>query len=459
MKKSRRHTGRKGAAYVLAIVLLVSFMAMASAFAVFTNVNVRVSKNAVDVHRAQLAAESGMAFAIPQIRPLVLPNATDDDTVIVNVAQALSERLAGSENLGGGAVTAEGSVVSVPQIMTDDGSFEIRIVQRADKTLYLEVRGWANGVRRTVAMDLTVVLGHPNSVFNYGLASRGSISITGNGKIRGENELTDATVVSASESEPAVSLSGNAVVEGDISTVGNSVDIGPNVTVAGQTGDGIDQHIHFGVEAPVFPEVDTSIFLPLATGDVVDQNTDTSSSGTVFENIIIRAGSNPTFASDVIINGIIFIESPNVVNFSGKVTLNGLIATEDADDPIENCKISFEGQVEAYGVDVLPDEPQFADIKETTGTFIVAPGFDVSFAGQFTTINGTVAADKLSFSGQAEGTINGSVIGLADYPTTVSGQVDIVVDRSGAGEDPPDAGFLLPKSLEVVQRSYQETSQ
>ena len=456
MKTIRTKTRREGTAYIIALILLAFFTAMASAFAVFSNTSVQTSKNVADIHRAQLAAEGGMAISVRAIRRLSLPSDIDDDTIMLNITQALADRLNGSDNLGGAVVTGDGSTVTIPAIATEDGSFTTRVIKQAGGTISLEVEGVANGVRRTIAIDIVLIDEHPNSVFNYGLASRGSISISGSGEIRGMNAFTEASVISATEGDVAVSLSGSAVVQGDISVVGSStVEIGSNVTVAGQTGDAINQHVHFGVEAPIFPEVDTTIFVPLLVGgDVVDIGDDTSQPGMVFNNVLIKAGANPTFASDVTINGIIFIESPNDVKFAGKVTLNGLIATEDGDDPIQDCKISFAGQVDAFGVEALGDG--FDAVKEMTGTFVVAPGFDVHFAGQFTTINGTVAADKLTFSGQAAGTVKGSVIGLADHSTNISGTVNIIIDRSD--DDSTDAGFSIPKALAVVPRTYLEVT-
>ena len=458
MNFAQRRTMRKGTAYVLAIILLALSMAVAVAFATFADVNARTGRNMADIHRARLAAESGMAFAVGRVQMIPLPYATDDANVIANIAAALGDRLNGTGNLAGDTVTHDADTVFVPRIETDDGAFEIYVVQQPDGTLTLEVHGFADGVRRVGAVDLTVKSDHPNSVFNYGLASRGAISIDGNGQIRGMSELTEASVISSSEGGTAITIGGNAIVDGDISSVGldTSVVISGTPTIAGsQDPEVMAEHIHFGVEPPAFPEIDTSIFRPLATGDVIDSGTDTSVSGAVFENVIIKAGANPTFASDVTVNGVVFIEAPNIVTFSGKVTLNAMIATEPSDSPIESCKLSFAGQVDSFGIESLSGT-QFDAVKELTGTFIVAPGFDVSFAGQFSTISGTIAADKMTFSGQSSGTIHGSLIGLADYPSSISGTVDIVVDTSG--EDTPDAGLLPAKALDVDPRTYREVS-
>jgi hypothetical protein len=207
------------------------------------------------------------------------------------------------------------------------------------------------------------------------------------------------------------------------------------------------------VDPPVFPVVDTSVFKPLATS-VIDSHTSTSHHGAVFNNVIIKANTNPTFSSDVVLNGVVYIEAPNTVTFTSKVTLNGLVAT-DAGTDLSSCRLSFQGQVEAFGVEALPATPEFAAVKQMTGTFIAAPGFDVNFAGQFTTINGTVAADKLTFTGQSGGTIKGSLLGLSNAACTIEGTVDINIDRSG-GNVTPDAGFKMPVVVGVVQGSFKE---
>ena len=108
----------------------------------------------------------------------------------------------------------------------------------------------------------------------------------------------------------------------------------------------------------------------------------------------------------------------------------------------------------ANSVDTLPDTPEFAQIRQHPGTFIVAPGFDVSFEGTFGTINGSIAADKISFLGTSEGTIKGTIIGLADEPMILEGNVEVCVDKSGANTDP--SAFLKPFGMGPLPDTYCE---
>ena len=89
--------------------------------------------------------------------------------------------------------------------------------------------------------------------------------------------------------------------------------------------------------------------------------------------------------------------------------------------------------------------------------FLLAPGFQTVFAGDFQTINGSIAADQLTFVGKAEGLIYGTVIGLADRPTILNGNVDILIDRSHLDQNP--AGIIKPLGFDPRPDSYIEPIQ
>ncbi len=458
MNRRRNANTRRGFASILAIALLAVLATLAVSLASLTSLSARKGHNVADLHQAALLAESGMAFGARTIEGLQFPPGTTQAELLPLLAQALGERLNGTGNLAGTSVTYGTNWVAVPAIQTGDGAFQIRITQGGDGTLALMVTGVSGQARHAVAADINVLAEPPHSAFDYGIAAVGPIHLGGNAEIHGQNELTEASVMSITTDAVAVLIEGSAVIDGDISSAGenSSVIVTGNPTIAGSQDPAvIAQHIHFGVEAPVFPVVDTSIFKPLAGATVVDINTDTSQNGLVLDNPIIKANTNPTFSGDVVLNGVVYIEAPNIVNFAGKVTLKGLVATDDTDLGLESCKLTFAGQVEAYGVDALdPEDPKFTEVRALTGTFIAAPGFDVTFAGQFTTINGTIAADKLTFSGQAEGTVQGSVIGLANDGVSIQGTVNISVDRSG--EQGSDAGFKMPVTVTLDEKTYRE---
>ncbi|KPK83616.1 MAG: hypothetical protein AMJ81_07805, partial [Phycisphaerae bacterium SM23_33] len=151
--KSRTRLERAGSAYILAILLVAVFVAMAAALASTADMNARMGNNLVEVQRARWAAESGMNFAVKLIRSVTVPSATTDATIIANLAASLSQALEGTANLGGQSVTHDASTVYVPSISLGSEAFQIRVVRTGPNQLALQSHGTANNVTRVVAMD------------------------------------------------------------------------------------------------------------------------------------------------------------------------------------------------------------------------------------------------------------------------------------------------------------------
>ena len=450
---------RRGIVYLAALVLLTLFASLAVAFAAFSDMNFQKSDNHRWTTEAHMAAESGLSYMRQQIKDIRLPGNTDESTFAANFAPELSNRLNGTANMGGLTVSSSGSKVNVPLIRCGQQSFVSSFSWAGPNLVRMDITGTArDAVSRRVGMNLAMELKR-SAAFDYGLASRGRISISGSSRIVGVNYMSEASVLSTTlQSGEAVAVGGSAIVSGDLSTTGNpaSISITGSPTIAGSTDPAvIAQHCHFGVEAPQFPQYDVTPLAALAT-NVVTKSTNTSGSDMVFENIRIAANTNPVFSSNVTINGIVYVEAPNTVKFEGKATVNGLVVTQPSNQPIETCQLNFAGGVEAFSVETLPNLPQFAAVKQQTGTFVLAPGFGVTFAGHFSAINGTIAADQLTFTGTAEGQIKGSVIGLKDLPTNINGNVDIFVDRTNADPDP--AGFIMPAALVPQPDTYREVA-
>lgn len=462
--KTSDKRSRGGVAYVISLMAMIVFTVLAAAMASNTMLILCAGDNHRSVVNARLAAESGMDFMLHQIRNIRLPQDTKQETLPTNLTQALGDLLNATANLASQPVTvsrlhsAEHCLhwtVHVPEVQLPSGSFSCTLVPVGPDRCTLIVQGSANGISRSVAIELVMISKH-SKAFDYGLASFGPVSMSGNAIIVGVNDPSEASMIAANTSGgAALSLSGNAVIGGDLTVVGDSYITISGTPSVGGTSDPelIGDHIHTVPTAPEVPALDVAPLAALAI-NVVNSSTHTSSSGMTFNNIRIAPDANPTFASNVVINGIIYVEAPNIVTFSGKATINGIVVTEDSDNPIESCQLHFAGQVEAFSVETLPDTPEFHDVREHTGTFVVAPGFAVTFSGQFSAINGAIAADQLTFTGQSEGIVNGAVIGLGNYPTSLDGNVEIHVDRQRAYPNP--CGFLKTIALEADPASYTE---
>ena len=442
----------RGVVAVIALVLLVVILTLSVAYAATTDMSLMQADNGRASLQARLAAEGGLDFTLNQLWRVRLPAGSDPNALALALSKALGDRLNGTANLQGATVACEGTVVTVPTINLDGKNFTATFTWMSPTTCQLKVKGTCGNLSRTLTLMLGMTV-RRSGAFDYGLASKGPVTLSGNAKIIGVNRPLEASVLSATTSSiNAITVDGSVFCSGDLSVTGSSILIKGN-PIIGNTGDPNQwaQHCHFGVEPPDFPMYDTAPMAPLAT-NLLDSSTPLGSK-TTLTNIRIKAGTNPTFNNHMTINGIVYVESPNIVRFEGQATVNGMIITEEGTGG-SNCQIHFAGGVDAYGVEVLPNTAEFTAVKGKKGTFLLAPGFGLTFAGNVNAVNGNIAADQLTFTGTATGLVKGSIIGLKDKITTLNGTVDIYVDRDNAVEDP--AGFVKVYALVVDPDTYSE---
>lgn len=457
-----RPAGRRGTAYIVSLVLLSLFSALAMALMTGTQMNLQQGKNQATVMKAQLAAESGLSFLLSQVSGTSISAATEAQ-VMQAVAGAIQSALGGTATLGGQDVAYDGEtmVVSVPAAQFTAGeTFTASLYMNAGK-LRLYVTGSSGGVSRSVSLDFDVQ-GGPGGFLDVGIAAKGPVEVSGQGKVKSADPANNprwADVLSATTAATAYSVGGQAEIDGDI--MASNPDAGISLSGSHAKIGGVDvdepevwDHIHVGQGSAEFPTVDPEVFRMYADGDIVSPSSPVGSRRT-FTNLLVEPNSNPTFASDTTLNGVVFIKKPNRVHFAGKATVLGVIVTEDAEGDTENNKITFSGQTTATGMSGLPTEtPHYEELQALVGSFLLAPGFEVSFSGQVDTIGGTMAAEKFSFTGQAAPTIYGTLISFGAEALTISGQGLLTFDRSGQNGTP--AGFTMPCVLVINCGTYQE---
>ena len=193
------------------------------------------------------------------------------------------------------------------------------------------------------------------------------------------------------------------------------------------------------------------IFRTYATGPVLDSTYTYSGSGMTLTNAVIAAGTNPTFSGlgAVTIQGILYIETPNIVTFAKNVVLQGLIVAEGDLGNLAANQIEFQANFSSSG---YPSGTQFDAIRQEQGSSILAPGSAVSFTGNFSSVNGVLAAGSLYFSANASATVKGTLISYSTEPTLVEGNIALNFDRAAMVEIP--AGFDLYRVLTYDPRSY-----
>jgi hypothetical protein len=76
----------------------------------------------------------------------------------------------------------------------------------------------------------------------------------------------------------------------------------------------------------------------------------------------------------------------------------------------------------------------------------------VSFTGNFSSVNGVLAAGSLYFSGNASATVKGTMVNYSQDATRVEGNISMSFDRAAMVEIP--AGLDLLRVLTYEPTSY-----
>jgi len=460
---------RPGFALIISMIFVLIFSALALSMATLSGTNVQIADNLCNANRARASAESGLEIVRFWLSNIAISGTTPIEMQFYEIANSLQSYLAANNP----NVTAYCQTVNLPNdpyygsmalhmpsvaLDSDSGhTFSAQIAQIDPETLRLTVTGVYGSFTKTISVNY--VFGQrANTVFDFGVASRGPLSLAGNIELEGVNVSVDASVyIESEDSSLALSIIGNSQIAGDVSIVNPiaNVDLqGGQAGIGGETGqDAIDNHVTFGVPPSEFPEPVSSYFEAYAT-NILDSNTDTSADAT-FENIRILPATNPNFSGHVTLKGVVFIETPNVVTFTGGATVMAIIVGDgDIQDNSKTNQINFSGNVSSLPVSSLPDLPQFQGIRDETGTFVMAPGFGLSFGGSFDALCGAIAGNGIEFYGNAGGVINGSVINYSGEEMTLTGNSDLYFNRSGITEAP--AGFVPEIILEYDPDSYSE---
>jgi Tfp pilus assembly protein PilX len=451
-----------GAVLILSMLFVLLFSVLAVSMAGFSTANIHIAQNQCLADSARHCAESGLEVLRYWLSRASISGATAPAERFNQLATCLQGELvdASVTNL---TVSYDGSTISLPNVTLDGAtghSFSATISQAGADVLQVDVTGTCGSVSRTIRADY-VFGNRANTVFEFGVASRGPLSLSGNVELDGVNISVESNAyIESEDSILALSIAGNSQIAGNVKIVNPiaTVDIqGGNAGIGGDTGqEAVDNHVEFGAPPAEFPEPDPAAFGPYVT-NVVDASTDTSVDAT-FENVRIVAGTNPTFSGHVTLKGVVFVETPNVVTFAGAVDVTAIVVGDgDWTDDSSTNRISFLGNVQSLSVSELPVEEQFAEVREQTGTFVMAPGFHLSFGGNFSCLSGAIAGNGINFFGNAGGTINGSIINYSNEEVSLSGNSDLCFNRSGI-EDVP-AGFMPEIIVRYDPASYLELAQ
>lgn len=441
---------RTGIALVLSMIFLVLLSALAISVTVMSDSNAQMAVNHKKGNAALINAESGMEVIRYWLKDISLPDWSSAQ--LEDFLGELESKLS-FYNITNINLDADGNVAEVSLNSSGTDKFTANIVDHpTDPNLVrVSVTGYHENLTRTIRADFTID-SKVSKIFDFGLATKGPVLFNGNPTIEGINNGSEADMyIESLNNITALSVTGNTNFDGNINVVNQNGDVqfGGDINIAGENGStAIDNHVSIGVEDLEFPIPDTDHFRQYLSGNTIDSSTDLSK-GMTLTNTLIEAGTNPTFGGSVIVKGVLFIESPNQVIFNSNVDVRGIIVGDgDAENPGSDEMI-FNGN---FASSPVPDEFEFENMVDETGSTLVAPGFKTTIAGNFASVGGTIAVSGFHLSGNANAVVKGSILNYSNETTIIEGNATLRFDLSSNTKTP--AGFLSPAMLKYEPSTW-----
>jgi len=408
-KEKSANSKQQGAVLILSMAFILVCSALAVSMAAISGTNARLASSRREAASALASAASGLEASRYWLSRVVMPSSTPPSAYFTTIVNALQNNLAGS-SISNIALSQTGFISSAQARSPASQCFTGQILVNPANPSVLQVYSTGGGgrVTRTVGVRFDVKpYKHP--IFNFGIATRGPLNCAGNLTVRGVNSAWKANVYVESPN---------------------------NLTPA--------------VDPVEFPVPDTGRFRQYATGRTIDSSSDLSQD-MVLTNTAIAAGTNPHFGGRVTIEGILLIESPNVVTFGRDVALHGLIVAGSGLDDSGTNKIDFCG---GFSSGPYPNRAEFDAIRSEVGSSILAPGFAASFKGGSSTLEGVVAVSGASFCSNVNAVIKGTIINYSQSPFDIEANAVIDFDRQASARVP--AGFDFLRVLTCNPFSYEE---
>jgi hypothetical protein len=463
--KLRKTAKRRGIAMLAALIFVVVFMALAVGMMSMSSSNAIAASNLQSANLARSTAESGIEMLRYWMNEVTIPGTLTKAQLYEHTVTELKDIL-DARNIA--AEFDEAGSLCIGPVALDDGSnksFSAVLSLGDSQGVNIRITGSAKELSRTLQSAFTFGFHSETGRylgFDFGVATKGPLSL-GNLLLDGVNASVEADVYIESLSTTNALDIKNAQIAGDVKIVNPAaiVDMsGGQSSIGGEQGTAaIDNHVQVGVPAADFPIPNPEHFEQYVNGITIDSsNIGIYSNNATLENVRIAAGTNPRFTGNTIVKGVMYIEQPNVVEFGGNAQITGLIVGDgDMHDNSQTNQINFTGTVVSQSVGQLPSDTRYDGLRNETGTFLMAPGFGVSFGGNFGVLNGCIAANGVRTYGNAGGEIGGSIINYSTTPMDLSGD-DLLFNKSGITDVP--SGFTLTStnswSINYAASSYSE---
>jgi hypothetical protein len=327
------------------------------------------------------------------------------------VADHLQDALEGTGNLGANSVAVTSSSVTIPanpnayvKVDTNGAAFRATLEKMGTQIRVKTTGRFTNAATsdRAVQMDYQPTQVN-TSVYNFAVAAQGKV-VMQKGSLGGAGGAPNniASIMSIKGSAPAITVS-SGTIGGDLSITapGLASITGGSVGGTSVINQIINQHTHV-VDAPDFPYVDSTYFRHYAVN--------TYAGGSTLKNTRIPANTNPKFTGGATIQGILYIESPNTVEFRGNTQVQGFIVFENKNNSAVNV-IDMRGN---FSQSPLPAGDEFDALRTITGVSILAPTAKMVISGSVDSyLQGNVILGSFNNGGSADWTFDkGSLIAM-----------------------------------------------
>ncbi len=465
---------RRGITSAIAIIFLVSMALMALGFYALTTTATSLSKNDRRTAKSLMAAESGIQFMRNRLAHVTIPPATTSANLLNELYTDLVSDDVIAGNIGSAAITRSGNVVTIPFITTDTNENSGFIVTLTDigaiGEIVCTVKGrtgtGASVSQKGVRLDFTR-RSINTSIFDNAVATKGKFVMTKGGisGISGVSSDSIIKIMSAQPTAPAITMTGGIIGSAAGGELGVLLDANSDgkadATATAISGGSVHGTTNITsiknnyvklVSPPEFPVVDTAQFAAYATSTYTSGSTTLKNvripagTGTVVSPLIIAGGST--------VQGILYIESPNYVQFAGNTNMQGFIVFEKANSSavnVLNCTGNF-----TYGN--LPDDAEFDPLRAITGISILAPTASLMMTGSADSqIRGNMILGNFRNGGSADVSIEkGSIITMDTSVDSAIFNGKTVKFASTGADNQPSAGLTYTQKFVPSKGSYLE---
>ena len=448
-------TQRHGVTALLAMIFLVLFATLAVGFYASITQTTVIATNEKNGTISLTAAESGMDFVRYQLALIKVPPMVPVDQTFDYLASHLQDALEASPNLGGRRVAISSTGVSIPASpdqyiqLDNSGSAFHATLEKVGANVRVKTTGrFISAVASDRAVQMDYQRTQVNTtIYNYAVAAQGGVIMQkGSVGASGGAPASIASVMSAKGSAPAIRVNGGTI-GGDLSVISNGFASVTGGSVGGSTivPDIIARHTHV-IDPPDFPYVDTNYFKQYAVN--------TYSDGSILKNMRIPANTNPKFTGGATIQGILYIESPNTVEFRGDVNLAGFIVFENKNTSSVNI-IDMRGN---FSQTPLPLDSDFDNLRGISGISVLAPTTRMVISGSVDSyLLGNVILGTFSNGASADWTIDkGSVVAMDQYSDAAVFNGKTVKFTATGQYNMPSAGLRYSSYFKPQGSTYDE---